>query len=67
MRNQISDEDFKVIEEGFKHWNGSIKILQNSCFHSVANHTENGYKSVNWKDKKYVSNDFIRNRTKLIS
>ncbi len=58
---------FKVIEEGFKHWNGSIKILQNSCFHSIDNDTSKGYKSVNWKDKKYISNDFIRNRTNLIS
>ena len=58
---------FKVIEEGFKNWNGSINLLQNSCFHSISNHTENGYKSENWKGKKYISNGFIRNRTKLSS
>ena len=51
---------FKVIEEGFKDWRGNKKLLLNSCIHSIVNHTENGYKSKNWKDKAYINNSFLK-------
>ena len=51
---------FKVIEEGFKNWNGNKKILQSSCIHSIINHTKHGYKSENWKDKTYISKSFLK-------
>ena len=56
---------FKVIEEGFKNWNGNKKILQSSCTHSIINHTKHGYKSENWKDKTYISKSFLKKSFRL--
>tara|TARA_S200000501_G_C20740540_1_gene707109 strand:+ start:332 stop:832 length:501 start_codon:yes stop_codon:yes gene_type:complete len=53
---------YKVIEKGFKNWNGSIKLLKDSCIHSINHHTTKGYKSENWKDKEYIKFDYLKNR-----
>ncbi|MBF95801.1 MAG: hypothetical protein CFH34_01144 [Alphaproteobacteria bacterium MarineAlpha9_Bin4] len=58
---------FSVIEKGFKNWGGSKKLLRDACSHSISNHTNDGYKSVNWKDSKYINIKFIRNRINLFS
>ena len=50
---------FKVIKEGYYNWQGSMKLLKDSCKHSITNHTELGYKSENWQDKKYISKSYI--------
>ena len=46
---------FNVIEEGYRHWNGSIKLLLDSSLHSIDNNSDKGYKSDNWHDKKYIN------------
>ena len=53
---------FKVIEEGFRNWNGYSDLLYSACFESINKATELGYKSENWKDKKYVNKKFLNNR-----
>ena len=49
---------FKVIENGYKDWNSSLKSLYSSCLHSIENNTGYGYKSENWRDKKYINEIF---------
>ena len=51
---------FNVIKEGYRNWNGSIKLLHDSCFHSINNNSEQGYKSDNWKDKKYINKSLLK-------
>ena len=53
---------FKVIENGYKDWNSSLKSLYSSCLHSIENNTSYGYKSENWRDKKYINESFLRKR-----
>ena len=55
---------FKVIKEGYYNWHGSMKLLKDSCQHSITNHTELGYKSENWQDKKYISKSYIKKNLK---
>ena len=52
---------FKVIEKGFKNWNASLKLLYDSCIHSINNNSEKGYKSENWKDRAYIDKKYLQN------
>ena len=56
---------FKVIEKGFKDFKGDLKLLKNASIHSINNNTKSGYKSENWKDNKFINNNFLNNRTTL--
>ena len=58
---------FKVIEEGFRNWNGNMQLLLNSCLHSIKNNSEKGYKSDNWEDKKYVNIRYLQKKINLLS
>ena len=53
---------FKVIEEGFRNWNGNMQLLLNSCLHSIKNNSEKGYKSDNWEDKKYINIKYLQKK-----
>ena len=57
-----TEKYFKVIEEGFRNWNGYSPLLYNACFESINKNTDYGYKSENWKDKKYVNKKFLKKR-----
>ncbi len=56
-----------VIEEGFRSWNASIKLLYNSCLHSIRENSDEGYKSDNWKDIKSLNEKYLKNKIKLTS
>ena len=45
---------FKAIKEGYENWRLDKNILLKSALHSIENNTNNGYKSKNWKDKKFI-------------
>ena len=51
---------FNVIKEGYRNWNGCIKLLHDSCFHSINYNSEQGYKSDNWKDNKYINKSLLK-------
>ena len=53
---------FNVIEEGFKNWNASLKLLYDSCIHSIKNNSEKGYKSNNWKDRVYIDEKYLKKK-----
>ena len=51
---------FEVIKDGFRNWKGSFNLLKNSGIHSIKNHTEKGYKSESWSDKKNINYSYLK-------
>tara|TARA_B100000886_G_C20143190_1_gene374874 strand:- start:38 stop:535 length:498 start_codon:yes stop_codon:yes gene_type:complete len=54
-----SKKYFNVIKNGFKDWGFDINNLIEAGFHSLENNSENGYKSKNWYNQNFITNDFL--------
>lgn len=52
---------FKVIFRGYKNWSFNLENLYVAGKHSIDNNTFKGYKSKNWKEKKYISLEYFNN------
>ena len=54
-----SKKYFNVIKKGFNDWGFDINNLIEAGFHSIENNSSNGYKSTNWYDQNFITNDFL--------
>ena len=54
-----SKKYFNVIKQGFNDWGFDTNKLIRAGFHSIENNSLNGYKSANWDDQNFITNDFL--------
>ncbi len=54
-----SKKYFNVIKQGFNDWGFDVNNLIEAGFHSLENNSSNGYKSANWYDQNFITNNFL--------
>ena len=55
-----TEKYYKVIDIGYKDWNFDRQYIFKAGNHSILCNSKNGYKSKNWKDKKYLNQEFMK-------